>query len=90
MQSLQERFEAFEQMPPADLFGDPIWRLPAYRIALFLSDIGQADWDFLRKTSCPAHIVDQLLRSVDSAERIFQKDTRGFLVENEPGISKWL
>jgi four helix bundle protein len=66
MQSLQERFEAFEQMPPADLFGDPIWRLPAYRIALFLSDIGQADWDFLRKSSCPAHIVDQLLRSVDS------------------------
>lgn len=66
METLQERFAAFEKMPPADLFGDPIWRLPAYRISLFLSEVSQADTDALLKTPCPQHVTDQLLRSVDS------------------------
>ena len=66
MESLQERFEAFERTPPPDLFGDPIWRLPAYRIALFLSDVSQRDAHTLAKTTCSPHVVDQLVRSVDS------------------------
>ena len=66
MSSLAERFAAFEKVPPPDLFGDPIWRLPAYRIALFLSDLLPSDTSLLYKTACQRHVIDQLARSVDS------------------------
>jgi four helix bundle protein len=48
------------------LFGDPIWRLPAYRIALFLTDLLPRDSAILWKTPCPRHVIDQLTRAVDS------------------------
>ena len=66
MPSLRDRLLAFEERPPADLFGDPIWRLPAYRISLFLADVALADTTLLQKQRCPARIVDQLSRAVDS------------------------
>jgi four helix bundle protein len=66
MSSMTERFAIFEKVPPADLFGDPIWRLPAYRIALFLSDLLPNDTSLLWRTACPRHVVDQLSRAVDS------------------------
>ena len=66
MSSLAERFATFEKEPPSDLFGDPIWRLPAYRIALFLSDLLPGDTSALWKTVCPRHVIDQLSRAVDS------------------------
>ena len=66
MPSLRDQFADFEQSPPPELFGDPIWRLPAYRIALFLSDIAQADARLLTSSSCPPHIPVQLQRAVDS------------------------
>jgi four helix bundle protein len=66
MSPLAERFAAFEEVPPPDLFGDPIWRLPAYRIALFLSDLLPGDTSMLWRTRCPPYIVDQLPKAVDS------------------------
>ena len=66
MSSLEERFATFEKVPPSELFGDPIWRLPAYRIALFLSDLLPDDTSLLWKTACQRHVIDQLSRAVDS------------------------
>ncbi len=66
MPSFDQRFAAFESSPPPELFGDPIWRLPAYRIALFLADVAQADAAELDRLGAPRHIAEQLLRSTDS------------------------
>ncbi len=66
MGTLPGEFAEFEKLAPPELFGDPIWRLPAYRIALFLSDVSQTDAAVLLKSSCPSHIPGQLERAVDS------------------------
>jgi four helix bundle protein len=66
MKTFAERFAEFEKAPPPDLFGDPIWRLPAYRIALFFSHIISEDVSQLLDAHCPGHIVGQLERSIDS------------------------
>ena len=66
MSSFQERFSEWEREPPADLLGDPIWRLPAYRIALFMSRIAQEDAVVLIRDRAPPHVYSQLERSADS------------------------
>lgn len=66
MTSLADQFAHFEKTPPPDLFGDPIWRLPAYRIALFLSDVARLDVSKMLRASAPAHIAGQLERAIDS------------------------
>ena len=66
MSSFLERFADFEREPPADLFGDPIWRLPAYRIALFMNDIAREDVAALIRDGAPGHIHNQLERAVNS------------------------
>ena len=50
---------------PAVMREDPIWRLPAYRYALYLSDRLQTDAPKLRKTQTKK-TVDQLLDAVES------------------------
>src|SRR5258707_1040912 len=45
---------------------DPIWRLPAYRYALFLGDLVQADSPKLRADARTRRHVDQLLDAVGS------------------------
>jgi four helix bundle protein len=66
MSTLHEQFAAFERSTPPELFGDPIWRLPAYRIATFLSEVARLDSTALMRSQCPAHIPSQLQRAVDS------------------------
>jgi four helix bundle protein len=66
MTQLSERFQEWETSPPSDLFGDPIWRLPAYRIALFLSDIVREDVLVMVRERAPAHLHSQLARAVGS------------------------
>jgi four helix bundle protein len=66
MPTLLEAFMRWETHPPPTLFGDPIWRLPAYRIALFLADVAQHDVEVLSTTRAPRHVGDQLARAVDS------------------------
>ena len=66
MSSLPERLAHWEGSPPPELFGDPIWRLPAYRIALFLVDIVRGDVSILARRSAPSHTYSQLERAVDS------------------------
>jgi four helix bundle protein len=64
--TLSEQFADFEKTPPPELFGDPIWRLPAYRIALFLSDVARLDVPAMLRRSVPVHITGQLERAIDS------------------------
>ncbi len=64
--TLQEKFAAFEARTPPELFGDPIWKLPAYRIGLFLTDVARDDVTVLIRAGAPPHVVNQLERAVDS------------------------
>lgn len=66
MSLLADRFAEWEREPPADLFGDPMWRLPAFRIALFLSDIVRDDVKTLLRTRAPRRSIDQLEECVPS------------------------
>ena len=66
MSALRDQFAEFERSTPPELFGDPIWRLPAYRIARFLSEVSRLDGIALVKRRCPTHIPSQLQRAIDS------------------------
>lgn len=68
MEDLHARFARFEATPPDHLIGDPIWRLPAYRLALFLSDVVDEDVVVLTREAAPFHSRGQLHRSVHSIE----------------------
>jgi four helix bundle protein len=64
--TLAEQLEAWESAPPADVYGDPIWRLPAFRIARFLSEIAGHDVIALIRDGAPSGKINQLERSVPS------------------------
>ena len=66
MTTFDDEFREFEANPPAELFGDPIWRLPAFRIAEFLGDVVQRDIPLMFRVGCSAYRANQLERSVDS------------------------
>lgn len=65
MSGLDDELATFEAKPPEDLVGDPIWRLPAFRIGLFLSQVARRDCLVLRRY--PYHYRDatQLKTAVD-------------------------
>jgi len=64
--TLNDELHEFEATPPPDLFGDPIWRLPAYRIAQFLGRVVERDIALLIRARCSSHTINQLERSVGS------------------------
>ena len=66
MNDLETQFREWEKDTPADLFGDPIWRMTAYRIALFLSEVVAEDAATLRRRFTSHDLVSQLERSVGS------------------------
>ena len=66
MRALAQQFKEWEQVTPADLFGDPIWRLPAFRIARFLSDVARSDVTALVRDGAPRTKITQLERCVPS------------------------
>ena len=68
MDKLETQFSEWEKEPPHDLRGDPLWRMKAYRIALFLSDLVRKDVDDILKRGAPHHKVIQLESSVESVE----------------------
>ena len=68
MDSLESQFERWQKQPPRDLVGDPIWRMTAYRIALFLADLVRQDARILFDRGAPSHKVSQLESSVESVE----------------------
>jgi four helix bundle protein len=68
MRNLVAQFEQWQQRPPRDLIGDPIWRMTAYRISLFMADLVRHDARNLFDQGAPSHKVTQLERSVESVE----------------------
>ena len=64
MDSVEDEFARWERVPPPDLFGDTIWRLPAYRISRYLALRVRRDIVAVRRRSRNA--AEQLESSVDS------------------------
>jgi four helix bundle protein len=57
-------FAEWEATIPASFKRDPIWRTPAYRFGLWLSDLVKADANMLRAHRNMRNDADQLLRAV--------------------------
>ena len=68
MDKLEARFREWEKEPPADLRGDSLWRMTAYRMAYFLAELVRDDARNLQHRGAPWHKIDQLERSVESVE----------------------
>ena len=68
MDNLEARFQQWQKTPPPDLIGDPIWRMTAYRISLFMADLVRLDALSLVHHGAPNHKVTQLESSVESVE----------------------
>ena len=51
---------------PAEITGDPIWKLEVYRLALFVGDIGWNDVLAISKNNLMWSVADQLHRSLGS------------------------
>lgn len=61
---IEAEFAQWEMVTPPELFGDSIWRLPAYRLSRFLARLVRPDTDAIRGRS--PKLADQLERAVDS------------------------
>jgi four helix bundle protein len=59
-------FAEWEATVPESFKRDPIWRTPAYRFAVWLSDLAKQDAKILRSDPDTRSDVDQLLRAVGS------------------------
>jgi four helix bundle protein len=57
-------FAEWAAMLPASFKRDPIWRTPAYRYGVWLSDLVKADANLLRANRNMRNDADQLLRAV--------------------------
>ena len=68
MNNLEAQFQQWQNTPPPDLIGDPIWRMTAYRISLFMADLVRLDARSLVDHGAPSHKVTQLESSVESVE----------------------
>lgn len=60
------KYDEWEQSVPDYLRGDPLWRLQAYRLALFCVDIGWVDVGKLGDDPRMKSLADQLYRSLGS------------------------
>jgi four helix bundle protein len=63
---LHSRYLSWAERPPDDLVGDPIWKLPAFRLGRFLSLIADEDAKTVQGDPMRQGTVVQLLRSVHS------------------------
>ena len=57
-------FEEWERGVPQEIKGDTVWRIEAYRLALFAADIGWRDVVVLSKDRKTWGVADQLYRSL--------------------------
>ena len=64
MDDVERDFARWEATPPPDLFGDTIWRLPAYRLSRYLGHVVREDLRIIRSRS--TNVAEQLERSIDS------------------------
>ena len=59
-------YEEWLKMVPADITGDSLWRVEAYRLALFLADVGWHDVSKLMKDKRTLDLSNQLYRALGS------------------------
>lgn len=59
-------FDEWEKSVPKALTQDSLWKMKAYRLALYLSDLGWEDVGILLKDRRTVGIADQLCRAVGS------------------------
>jgi four helix bundle protein len=58
------RFEEWEAAVPECIRNDPLWKVQAYRLGLFLSDLAWSDATKLASDRRTAAVADQLYRAV--------------------------
>jgi four helix bundle protein len=66
MTNTDPEFESWETEPQNAVTGDPVWRLPAYRLAAYAVEIAWPDIDRLVRTPASAPIGSQLYRALGS------------------------
>jgi four helix bundle protein len=59
-------FEDWEKSPPLALRKDPLWRMTAYRLALFAGERGWEDIALLERSPSVRLVADQLYRALGS------------------------
>ena len=59
-------FEEWEKSVPQTLTRDSLWKMKAYRLALYLSDLSWEDMEVLLKDRRTMEVADQLYRAVGS------------------------
>ena len=59
-------YEEWEKTVPGVITGDTLWRIQAYRLALFASDVGWGDVTRLAQDRRTRALADQLCRSLGS------------------------
>ena len=59
-------YEDWIKAVPSDTTGDPLWRVEAYRLALFASDLGWRDVTKLISDKRTLALLDQLYRALGS------------------------
>ncbi len=62
----EEAIEAWEEQVPRPLKADSLWRVKAYRLALYLADMAWKDSMVLPKAAGGRALQDQLLRATGS------------------------
>jgi len=66
----------WEETVPADLQGDSLWKVAAYRYALLASDLSWEDMTLLRKDRRTLDLSDQLYRAAGSTSPLLRRATR--------------
>jgi four helix bundle protein len=59
-------YQEWEQNVPADFTGDPLWKVEAYRLSLFVAEVGWHDVTKLMQDKRTVGLSDQLYRALGS------------------------
>jgi four helix bundle protein len=59
-------YQEWEQNVPADFTGDPLWKVEAYRLSLFVAELGWHDVTKLMQDKRTVGVSDQLYRALGS------------------------
>lgn len=60
------KFEEWAKSVPQEITNDTLWKMEAYRLALFITDLGWKDVSQLRQDKRTLSLSDQLYRSLGS------------------------
>ena len=76
-------YEDWVDAVPANITGDPLWKIEAYRLALFIADLGWHDVTKLSRDKRMLEVSNQLYRALGSiGANISEGSGRGSLQDN--------